>query len=102
MSLSVALLLPAFVSIAPPGAATIAVLVSVPVAAPEIFAATVYVTEPPAGTLTVSLIFPLPLAVQVPPPAPTHVHVPVKIAGNISDTVDPEALLGPEFATVMV
>ena len=41
-------------------------------------------------------------AVQVPPPAPTHVHVQVSVAGNVSATVAPVALLGPELLAVMV
>jgi hypothetical protein len=58
-----------------PPVATLAVLLKVPVAEAEIAAVTVYVTEPPAGRLTVSLILPEPANVQVPPPAPTQVQV---------------------------
>src|SRR5262245_27984011 len=47
-------------------------------------------------------MFPEPDAVHVPPPAPTHVHVAVNEAGNVSATVDPEALLGPALDAVIV
>ena len=57
---------------------------------------------PPAGKLIVSLMLPLPLAVQVPPPAPTQVQVQVSLAGNVSATVEPGALLGPAFDAVIV
>jgi hypothetical protein len=60
------------------------------------------VTLPPAGRLTVSLMLPEPAAVQVPPPAPTHVQVQVSVAGKVSATVLPGALLGPGLLAVMV
>ena len=44
-----------------------------------------------------------PPAVQVPPPAATQVQVPpVRIAGKVSATVAPDALLGPALLAVMV
>src|SRR5699024_3040857 len=43
-----------------------------------------------------------PDAVQVPPPAPTQVQVQVSLAGNVSATVLPGALLGPAFEAVIV
>jgi len=52
--------------------------------------------------LIVSLILPLPDAVHVAPPAPVHVHVHVSLAGNVSATVDPLALLGPALLAVIV
>src|SRR5262245_42546479 len=100
VSVSVAELLPGVGSLTAPGVATVAVLDSVPVALAEIVALAVKVTEPPAGRLTVSLMFPAPLAVHDPPPAPTHVQVAVSAAGNVSATVDPGALLGPAFDAV--
>lgn len=102
MSVSVAMLLPGVGSVTPPPVATLAVLLKVPVAEAEIAAVTVYVTEPPAGRLTVSLMLPEPIAVQVPPPAPTQVHVAVKTAGKVSATVEPGASLGPAFEATMV
>ena len=102
VSLSVAELLPGVGSVTPPGAATVAVLLSVPVAAALIVQLAVYVVLPPAGRLTVSLMLPEPEAVHVPPPAPTHVHVHVREAGNVSAAVAPVALLGPAFEAVIV
>jgi len=97
---SVAELLPGVGSVTPAGAATVAVLVSVPVMLGEMLTVAVYVTDPPLGKLTVSLLV-VPLAVQVPPPAPTQVHVTVPV-GKVSATIDPGALLGPAFDAVTV
>src|SRR5689334_23314262 len=47
-------------------------------------------------------MFPAAEAVQVPPPAPTQVQVQVNDAGNVSATVAPVALLGPELEAVIV
>ena len=47
-------------------------------------------------------MLPEPEAVQVPPPAPTQVQVQVSVAGNVSATVAPAALLGPALEAVMV
>jgi hypothetical protein len=103
VSVSVALLLPGVGSVTPAGAATVAVLESVPVAAGEMVAETVKVTDPPTGRLTVSLMLPEPEAVAVPPPAPTAVQVtPVRDAGKVSATVAPVALLGPALDAVIV
>src|SRR6516225_8238982 len=102
VSVSGAELLPGVGSVTPAGAATVAVLVSVPVAAAEIVQLAVYVVLPPAGRLIVSLMLPLPEAVQVPPPAPTQVQVQVSEAGKVSATVAPVALLGPAFDAVIV
>src|SRR3954470_22650026 len=103
VSESVALLLPGFGSVTPPGADTVAVLARVPVAARLTVALAVYVTDPPAGRLAVSLMLPAPAAVQVPPPAPTHVQVtPVRSAGKESAIAEPAALLGPALLAVIV
>jgi hypothetical protein len=102
VSESVAELFPGTGSVTPPGAVTVAVFVNVPVAAAEMVAETVYVTDPPDGRLTVLFILPEPDAVHVPPPAPTHVQVAVREAGNVSATVEPGALLGPAFEAVIV
>jgi hypothetical protein len=48
-------------------------------------------------------MLPKPAAVHVPPPAPTHVQVtPVIVAGKVSATFVPGALLGPELDAVIV
>src|SRR5439155_1312528 len=101
-SLSVAELLPGVGSVTPAGAATVAVLLSVPVADAEIVQLDVYVVLPPLGKFTVSLMLPEPDAVHVPPPAPTHVQVQVSDAGKVSATVAPVALLGPALLAVIV
>src|SRR5580765_8766562 len=102
-STSVAELLPGLLSVTPPGAVTVAVLLNEPVARLETVQVEVYVTLPPAGRLTVSLMEPANgPAVQVPPPAPTQVVLQVSEAGNVSATVAPVAALGPALLAVMV
>jgi hypothetical protein len=103
VSVSVAELLAGVGSVTPAPVATVAVFTSVPVAAALIVAVTVYVTLPPAGRLTVLLMFPDPEgAGHVPPPAPAHVQVAVNDAGKASTTVDPGALLGPALLATIV
>ena len=102
VSVSSALLLPGVGSVTLPDVATVAVLLSDPVADAAIEQFAVYVTLPPFGRLTRSLMLPEPDAVQLPPPAPPQVHVQASDAGNVSATVDPGALLGPAFDAVMV
>src|SRR5206468_4817827 len=66
----------------PLGGATVAVFTSGVVTLALTVPVSVYVTLPPTGRFTVSLMSGPPLAVHVPPPAPTHVHVaPVMPAG---------------------
>ena len=102
-SVSLAELLPGVGSVVPAGTATVAVLTSMPVAAADSVAVSVYVTLAPAGRLTVSAMLPLPDAVHVPPPAPTQVHVaPVSAAGSVSITVAPLTALGPAFDATIV
>src|SRR4029077_1068939 len=91
VSLSVAELLPGVGSVTPAGAVTVAVLLSVPVAAAEMGQLAGEGSLPPLGRLTVLLMLPEPEAVQVPPPAPTQVHVQVSEAGKVSATVAPVA-----------
>src|SRR5690349_22013767 len=100
VSVSVAELLPGVGSVTPAGAATVAVLLSVPLAAAEIVQLAVYVVLPPAGRFTVSLILPLPEAVQVPPPAPTQVQVQVSEAGRAEARRAAKEWLGPALAEV--
>ena len=58
---------------------------------------------PPAGMLTLSLMFPVPLASQLAPVPGAQVHeAAVTSAGRLSVTVAPVTLLGPAFATVIV
>src|SRR4029079_5657172 len=102
VSVSVAVLLAGVGSVTLPGGATVAVLTSEPVAAAPIVQLAVYVTVPPLGKLTGSLMLPDPDAVQVPLPEPTQVHEHVSDAGNVSATVEPDALLGPAFDAVIV
>src|SRR5437762_2075816 len=82
VSVSVALLLVRSGSVTPPGAATVAVF----------------------ATLPVALMLPVPLAVNPDaPPLPTAVNVSLVIAaGRVSLTVAPVTALGPLLATTMV
>src|SRR5260221_495307 len=103
VSESVAELLPGVGSVTPAGAVTVAVLLSVPVARLEMVQLAVYVTLPPDGRLTVSLMLPAKgPAVQVPPLAPTQVVLQVREAGKVSATVEPGAALGPVLLAVIV
>ena len=57
----------------------------------------------PAGRFTVSLMLPLPLALwPLAPPAAMLVQVQVRVAGKVSATVAPVALLGPALLATMV
>src|SRR5437773_177024 len=98
VSVSVAELLVGFGSVTPSGAATVAVLTRVPVADVLTVPVRVYVTVPPTGRFTVSLMLPDPFAMQLPPPAPTLPPLPPSAAaGTVSVTVAPFAALGPAF-----
>src|SRR4029453_8599197 len=100
VSVSVALLLAVLGS--PLAAVTVAVFGMDPLALGATEHEAVYVAEPPAGRLTLSLMLPDPAAVHVPPPAPGQVQLQVRLAGNVSATVAPVALLGPAFDAVIV
>src|SRR5262245_22975120 len=104
VTVSVAELLPGVGSETPAAVATVAVLASEPVAPAPTVQVEVYVTLPPAGRFTVSLMLPANgPAVQVPLPAPTQVVEQLEsVPGKVSLTVEPGALLGPGFAAVMV
>ena len=100
---SVAELLAVVGSIAPVGAAMLAVLMSDPEPAGEIFAVSVKVTFPPTGMFTDALIDPVPEAGHDAPVLAAHVHVaPVRTAGNVSVTVAPMAADGPLLVATMV
>src|SRR4029079_19791468 len=102
-SVSVAELLPGAGSITPVGAATVAVLVMVPVALGDAVPLIVYVTVDPTGRLTASLIEPEPEAVQAPPPDAEHVQVgATSTAGIASTTGAPTAADGPRLVTATV
>ena len=103
VSVSVAELLAGVGSVTPAGAATVAVLTSVPVADGEIDAATTNVTEAPTGRPTLALMLPLPAAGHAPPLEPEHVHVTLlKAAGIASATVAADTAEGPALAATMV
>src|SRR5262249_4861015 len=94
-------------SVVPAGGVTVAMFVSVPVAAGFTVALTVKVTAPPTGRFTVVAMSPAPLAVP-------QVAVPAVVArvqltfwrnagpGNVSMTVAPRTLVGPRFETTIV
>jgi len=99
----VALLFPATGSVVPPGAVTVAVLLSVPVAPGDTVALTVYVSVPPERMLALSAMFPEPLAAQLEPAEAEHVQeTPVSVPGKVSLTVAPVTWLGPLLVTVIV
>jgi hypothetical protein len=100
-AVSAALLFPGSGSSTPAGGATVAVLVSVPVALGAIVATTVKVTLAPAGRSTVVAMSPLPLgAAQAPPPvAPPQVQrAPLSAGGSASTTAAPGAACGTRAA----
>lgn len=108
LSVSVALLFVAFVSVKPAGAPTPAVLTSVLVPAGVVAArvpTTVYVAVAAAGTVAdVAIVLPEPETVpHSAPPVVAQVHVtPVIAAGTVSVIGADEAVDGPAFATTMV
>jgi hypothetical protein len=100
---SVAVLLAAVGSLAPPGSVTVAVFDKVPVAVDTTVAFTVKVTEPEARTFTDAEMLPDPDAGQLDPAVAEHVHVaPVRLAGNVSATVAPVIADGPALLATMV
>lgn len=88
----------------PVGLATVAVLVTVPVALAGKVAVIENVAVPPFAKLTVVLMLPVPLALpQVDPLDAVQIHETlVRIAGTLSVTVAPVTGLGPSLVTVMV
>src|SRR5690242_5291795 len=103
VSVSVALLLPGVGSVVPAGAAIVAVLARLPVALALTVPASVNVAVPPTGMFTVAAMLPLPDAGPLAPPAYTAVQVaPVMVAGTVSATVAPVALLGPALLATIV
>jgi hypothetical protein len=84
-------------------AAAVAVLERVPVALGSMLDVTVYVTELPAGMLSVSArVGPEEDELPVAPPAATLVQLAVRSRGNVSATETAGSSLGPALATTMV
>ena len=103
LSVSAALLLAGVGSIVPDGTETVAVFVTVPLAADEIMAGTVNVAVPPATRSTLAAMLPVPEAGHVEPADAAHVQVPkVTLAGAVSVTVAPTTPPGPALDTTMV
>lgn len=104
VEVAVEVLLPVSGSVTPPGAVTVAVFVSEPVALAGSFADRVKVAVPALARLTVVLMFPVPLAwPQLDPLDAVQVHVTfVSELGTVSVTVAPVTGLGPSFVTTMV
>lgn len=100
----VSVLLVEFGSAVPLGGATVAILLSVPVAVLETVAVSVKVAEPPTSRFTAALILPVPFAVpQLEPDDAVQVHDAfVSVLGKLSVTVAPVTALGPALLTTMV
>src|SRR4051794_12303831 len=92
-----------FGSVTPAGAATVAVLTTVPVAPGATLAVKLNAATPPGNRSTVALILPMPTgASQFEPAVATQVHVAlVKLAGKTSVTRALLTALGPTSVTVM-
>src|SRR5436305_1459017 len=105
VSVSVALLLARLGSGVPAGAATVAVLPRLAVAADAVVPVTVKTTElpAPAGMVTVALrLLPEPLPLTEAPPVALAVHVTlVRAAGMVSATLFPLTLLGPALISAL-
>ena len=103
VSTSVAELFERSGSVTPPGTVAVAVLASVPVASAATKPVTVYVTDPPAGTLTTSAMSPVPEGEHVAPPATAQDHDTFDSAdGMPSATEAPTTFDGPAFVTTIV
>jgi hypothetical protein len=98
VSVSVAVLFAGVGSVDPPGSATLAVLVSDPVALGEIVPVIVKVAVPLGTSVTEALIEPVPDAAHDEPAEATHDQVtPERVAGMVSVTVAPVIVEGPAF-----
>lgn len=104
VEVTVAELLPLLGSVAPPGAATLAVLTIVALAPAGTFAVTVKVAVPETARFTVALMLPVPFAEpQLEPLEAVQVQFTlVRILGTLSVTVAPLAGLGPSLVTTIV
>jgi hypothetical protein len=103
VSVSVAVLLAGLLSTTVGGVTIDAVLVIVPSDDDAIAAVIVYVTCPPLGSVTLSLIGPLPDAVHTDPGAGTQVQlVNVTPAGGVSVKVAPATSFGPALLATIV
>ena len=104
VSVSVVALLAGSGSVAPAGAATVAKLVSEPVANGLIWATAVKMAKPPGSRVTGVKMLPKPLGTATLDPAEaTAVQLAaVMAAGNRSITVASTAVLGPLLVTTML
>ena len=103
VSVSVAELLARFGSVVPPGAVTVAVLASVPVADAEMLAVSTNVAVPDGSRSTVVLMLPAPDAGQTEPADAVHVQLADdSAAGSVSATAAPTATDGPALETTIV
>jgi hypothetical protein len=104
VSVSVAELFAPLVSVTPPGAVIVAVLLNDPVAVARTVADTVNVAEPPMARFTGTLNDPVPEAVeQLDPAVAAQVHdQALMFAGIVSATVAPLTALGPLFVATIV
>ena len=93
-----------FGSAIPLGVATVAVLVSVPVAVLDVCAVRLNVAVPFTARLTVALMLPAPLGEpQLEPAEAVQVHVALlKLAGSTSVTVAPVTAIGPLLVTTIL
>lgn len=103
VSVSLAELFAGLESVVPVGAATLAVLVIVPVAVLKTEEVNAKVAVPLGSKFTVVLMFTFPLALaQLEPEEAVHVHDrDTRVLGMMSVTDAPTTALGPEFVTTM-
>src|SRR4051812_6284509 len=102
VSLSVAELLPGVGSVTPAGAVTVAVLLSVPVAAAHLVQLAVWVALAPLGRLALPVMFPAPEGVEVPEPAAPQVPVQLSDPGKLSSSLAAGSSALPALEAVMV
>ena len=90
-------------SVTPGGTATVALLMSRPVALGEMVALRTKVAAAPLGRFTEALMEPVPLAGQVPPRVAVQVQVAlISALGILSVTVAPVTVDGPALVAVIV
>lgn len=104
VSVSLAELFAGLLSVEPAGAATVAVLVKVPVAVLATVALNVNVAVPPGSRFTFDAMLTVPLAdAQLEPVEAVQAHEPMtRLAGMMSVTSAPTTALGPALLTTMV
>ena len=102
MSVSVALLLARFGSLAPAGTETVTPFVNAPVAVASTVPVTANVADPPTPRLTVEFRLPVPLAAAQDAAGAQVQLTLVSAAGMLSTTVAPATAVGPALLTVIV